>query len=83
MAFFYDKVYTVSDNKNCFIDIYSLVKKAPEKIYCKTEFYCLKFLEELDNIIEKMKTQCPAAADRLKSVEIAAKHVSFLWYSSN
>ena len=43
---------------------------------CKKEFECIKFLEQLDNIIEKMESQETKAAERLKFTELAANHVS-------
>ena len=57
MEYFYEKVYTVSVNKNFLIDIYSVGKKVHKQINCDKECKCLKFLNELDNIIEKMETE--------------------------
>ena len=76
MEYFHEKVYAVSDNKNFLLDIYSVGKKVHEEINCVKECECLKLLNELDNIIEKMETQELNAAERLKFIELAARHVS-------
>ena len=75
MEFFYEKVYAACENKHFLIDIYSVGKKAHEQIECKKECDCLKFLEELDNIIEKMEFQETTSAERVKFIELEAKHV--------
>ena len=66
MEYFHEKVYAVSDNKNFLLDISSVGKKVHEEINCVKEGECLKLLNELDNIIEKMETQELNAAERLK-----------------
>lgn len=76
MEFFYEKVYAACGNKQFLINIYSVGKKAHKQIECKKECDCLKFLEELDNMIEKMESQETTSAERAKFIELAAKHVS-------
>ena len=53
-----------------------------EKVYaftgikCEKECECIRFLEELDNIIEKMEFQETTAAERPKFNKLAAQHMS-------
>ena len=76
MEFFYVKVYTACENKSFLIHIYSVGRKTHEQIECKKECDYFKFLEELDNIIDKMESQETTSAERVKLIELAAKHVS-------
>ena len=78
MEFFHVKVYTSYENKSFLIHIYSVGKKTHEQIECKKECDCLKFLEELNNTIDKMESQETTSAERVTFIKLTAKHVSLL-----
>ena len=76
MEFLYEKVYALCENKNFLIDIYSVGKKVHDQIDCKRGCECLKFLEELDNLIEKMKCQETHPAERSKFIKPFTKNLN-------
>ena len=75
MGFIFEKINAVSSHKNHLIDIYSVEKIHDVVDACRNLYDCLKYLQEVDNIIENMVGQETTPEESLKFFNISVKHL--------